>query len=414
MRQSGLKWKLSRHLGVGAQRVADSAPLTPEPARLPIGHPNMGLRNRWYVVKESSQFGVGPEPMRILGEDVVLWRDADGVARVMKDYCPHRGARLSLGDVVDGELQCWYHFWRFDGTGQCTSIPTQGGKCSLQRRLRIESTYPTEERSGYVFAWIGEMEPAPLVLPEEFTDPDYSSFPETVLWHGNWTLAFENLVDILHAPFLHNNSLTLGGGIVDDRVRIEPHETGFDVRREGQQGVNFDWVHIDLGPILWCRLDIPYPGAWAAGPGPQLRIVGMATPVDDVTTIVHFPRFRKVTGWKRVAWRTLYRLRLRGTHLHVLNQDKFIIESQRSLENARIDEHPAQSDKGVIELRRRLAPEFEAQFSALREQGVDIGDTALPIARQSFRIAKERAASGAAGDGDGDESPAVLAQSQRA
>jgi hypothetical protein len=171
-------------------------------------------------------------------------------------------------------------------------------------------------------------------------------------------------------------------------------------------------VHIDLGPILWCRLDIPYPSKWSAGPGPQLRIVGLATPVDDVTTIVHFPRFRKVTGWRRAVWRTLYRLRLRGTHLHVLNQDKFIIESQRSLENARIDEHPAQSDKGVIELRRRLAPEFEAHFAALRQRGVDVGDTALPIARQSFRIAKERGAADTATDGSEDD--AVLARSQRA
>jgi phenylpropionate dioxygenase-like ring-hydroxylating dioxygenase large terminal subunit len=390
MRQDTLKWKLSRHLGVGSDRVSKEPSKSPEPPSLPLGHPNMGLRNRWYLLRQSKDFGEGPEHQRVLGEDLVLWRDADGIARVMRDYCPHRGARLSLGDVVDGELQCWYHAWRFDGSGQCTSVPTQGGKCSLQRRLRIEAAYPTEEQGGYVWGWIGEQEPAPLELPEEFTDPAYASFPESVVWQGNWTLALENLTDVLHAPFLHNNSLTLSKGIVDDRVRVDRMDDGFDVRREGQSGVNFDWIQIRLGPLLWCRLEIPYPSTWTAGPGPNLTIIGLVTPIDDTETLVHFPRFRKVDGWQRTVWQALYRARLRGTHLHVLNQDKYIIESQRSLENARLDEHPAQSDKGVIELRRRLAPDFEEHFAALRERGIDIGDTNLPIARQSFKLAKQQ------------------------
>lgn len=390
MRQTSAKWRLSRHLGLGAEKVANEAPAIPPPPSLPVGHPNMGLRNRWYIVGRGEELRDEPVPVRALGEDLVLWRDGEGLARTMRDYCPHRGARLSLGDVIDGELTCWYHSWRFDGTGQCTSVPTQGGKCSLQRRLRIEATYPTEERRGYLWAWLGDQEPAPLTLPAEFTDESYSTFPETVKWHGNWTLALENLVDILHAPFLHSNSLTLSKGIIDDRVRVDREDTGFAVRREGQQGVNFDWVEIELGPLMYCRLEIPYPSVWAAGPGPNLVIIGLVTPVDDTTTMVHFPRFRKVDGWQRAVWRSLYRLRLRGTHLHVLNQDKFIIESQRTLENARHDEHPAQSDKGVIELRRRLAPEFEAQFAGLREQGIDVGDSSLPLAKQSFARAKRR------------------------
>jgi hypothetical protein len=85
----------------------------------------------------------------------------------------------------------------------------------------------------------------------------------------------------------------------------------------------------------------------------------------------------------------LYRLRLRGTHLHVLNQDKFIIESQRSIDQARRDEHPAQSDKGVIALRKVFKEAFEEQFELLRDNGVEVTEEARPAARQSFRKKKE-------------------------
>lgn len=413
MNQHTLFWKISRHTGLNARYVAKSDALPPLPPPLPVGHPHMGLRNKWYIVAYTPDLGDEPIAIRALGEDLVIWRDGDGVARTMRDYCPHRGARLSLGDVVDGDLQCWYHAWRFDGSGQCTSVPTQGGKCSLQRRLRIEATYPTQEHHGYVFAWIGELEPDELVLPFEMTDDSYAHFYERVEWAANWTLALENLADLMHAPFLHSNSLTLGGGIVDDRVRVDELDDGFRVSRMGQQGVNFDTVDIILGPLMYCRLDIPYPSDLAAGPGPDLRILGFVTPIDDTHTLVHFPRFRQVEGWQRKVWQTLFRLRLRGTHLHVLNQDKFIIESQRSIGNARDDEHPAQSDKGVIRLRKEFAPLFEAQLDALRARGIEV-ESVRPAARQSFRAEKQAKTAGGKGAGSDDTSSTSKAGKGRA
>lgn len=410
MNQRTLFWKISRHTGLTAPLVARSESRTLPPVELPLGHPHMGLRDHWYIVAYSDELGTDPIGTRALGEDLVVWRDGDGAARTMRDYCPHRGAQLSLGDVVDGDLQCWYHAWRFDGTGQCTSVPTQGGKCSLQRRLRIEAAYPTEEHHGYIFAWLGDTEPERLQLPHEMTDPSYAHFPERVEWAGNWTLVLENLTDLMHAPFLHNNSLTLSGGIVDDRIRVETIEDGFRVSRMGQQGVNFDAVDVVLGPLMYCRLDIPYPSALAAGPGPDLRILGFVTPVDDTHTIVHFPRYRQVEGWQRTLWQALYRARLRGTHLHVLNQDKFIIESQRSIDNARRDEHPAQSDKGVIALRKVFADAFERQYADLRARGIEVDEDVRPAARQSFRKEKEAKGRTTAPEG-GDESAETPAES---
>jgi phenylpropionate dioxygenase-like ring-hydroxylating dioxygenase large terminal subunit len=363
---------LSRYFGIGAARRSRQPSPHSAPPALPIGHPHMGLRIRWYMIMTSDELGDEPVRMRLLGEDLVAWRDGSGTARIMADYCPHRGARLSLGDVVDGELQCWYHSWRFDGTGQCTSVPSQGGACKLAERTVVSPTYPTEEHHGYVWSWIGEEEPAELELPFEFTDPSYSTFPETVTWSVNWRLALENLADVMHAPFLHSKSLTLSKGLVADRVKVIDNHEGFRVERKGQQGVNFDWIEVGTGPLLHARLDIPYPSPWAAGPGPALRIIGLVTPIDEANTIVHFPRFRQVTGWQRALWRTLYKLRLRGTHMHVLNQDKVILESLGTIEHATRDEHLAQSDRPVLHLRKVLQSAFDEQLAALAEREPEV------------------------------------------
>jgi len=68
-----------------------------------------------------------PVAARLLGQDWVLWRDAEGHARAAPDRCPHRGTRLSLGRVCEGELQCPYHGWRFAADGRCSRIPAQPG-----------------------------------------------------------------------------------------------------------------------------------------------------------------------------------------------------------------------------------------------------------------------------------------------
>jgi phenylpropionate dioxygenase-like ring-hydroxylating dioxygenase large terminal subunit len=387
MRQTRFTQRLSQYTGIGARRVATTPPAVPGPVALPIGHPYLGLRNKWYMVSPSTELGDEPVAKRMLGEDLVLWRDGGGAPRLMEDYCPHRGARFSVGDVVEGELQCWYHSWRFDSDGQCTSIPTQGGKCSLQARTKIAKVYPVEEQAGFLWAWIGEEQPPELVVPWELTDPTYSRFPETVEWGTNWLLAFENVADVMHAPFLHNRSLTLNTGIVEDNVLVHDTASGFKVERQSQAQVNFDQVEFDLGDLVYCRLDIPLKPSFA-GPGPPLRILGFATPIDDQRTMIHFPRCRQVDGWQRTLWRTLFRLRLRGTHLHVLNQDKAMLETLRSIPEAQRDEHLAQSDKPVLHLRRALREAFDTQVAELGpewEGTAGLSGTRVSIASPSSR-----------------------------
>ena len=77
----------------------------------------------WYPVCDAHVLRDAPVPVQVLGHDLVVWRDLNGKAQALHDQCPHRGARLSLGQVCEGALQCPYHGWTFEGTGQCVRVP---------------------------------------------------------------------------------------------------------------------------------------------------------------------------------------------------------------------------------------------------------------------------------------------------
>ncbi|HWP30034.1 MAG TPA: aromatic ring-hydroxylating dioxygenase subunit alpha [Chloroflexota bacterium] len=328
-----------------------------------------GLRNCWYPLARAVDVRSAPVGVKALGEDLVIWRDATGRAHVMSDRCPHRDTKLSLGEVVNGALTCPYHGFQFDGTGQCIAIPSEGGACPLTRRFHVP-TYPTEERVGLIWGYIGDTDlfpPPPLHIAEELEDPEWSGFICRAEWGANWLRIFDNLADPMHGQFLHARSYTLSRGKQQDRLRVvDLSDDAFLVEREGQRGVNFDWVELHFDGSLWCRLDIPYP--WTAGPGDPLRIVGWVTPLDAERSACYFLRYRKLTGWKRLLWRTLYKLFLERRHWHVLEQDRVAMEAQRGIES-RLHERLAPTDLGTIRLRRLLQRELARQRAVYARAG---------------------------------------------
>jgi phenylpropionate dioxygenase-like ring-hydroxylating dioxygenase large terminal subunit len=84
-------------------------------------------KQHWHPVAELDALGAGPLAVRLLGEDLVLWRDGAGALHAWPDRCPHRGARLSLGRVCNERLECAYHGWQFDAAGQCVKVPALPG-----------------------------------------------------------------------------------------------------------------------------------------------------------------------------------------------------------------------------------------------------------------------------------------------
>lgn len=312
----------------------------------------LGIWNMWYPICQTERVKDRPVGIRRLGQDVVVWRDSRGEVHAHEDRCLHRGAKLSVGQVMGDTLRCAYHGWCYDATGQCVTIPTSKiAETKLAPRLLLPR-FEIQERSGLVWAYFAEnlTEPAPsLVLPEELEDSDYSGFICEAEWNVNWVLLLENLADPMHGPFLHGHSLTLSRGTLEDDMRTTRNENGFIVEREGQRGVNFDWSEFYWRDSAWVRLDIPLP----FGPKGILRILCFATPIDENRTLVYFLRYRKLAGLKRAYWRFLYKTFWEKQHFKVIEQDRVILESQRGAQS-RTAEHLSNSDRGVTELRKFL------------------------------------------------------------
>ena len=114
----------------------------------------MFVRNAWYIAAWSDEVVERPLGRRILGEPVVLFRDSAGAIAVLQDRCCHRGAPLSLGDVVPRGIQCGYHGLVFDSAGQCVLVP---GDHKVPPGARVRA-YPAVEQDAFVWVWMGDPE----------------------------------------------------------------------------------------------------------------------------------------------------------------------------------------------------------------------------------------------------------------
>ena len=312
-----------------------------------------GLRNEWHCLLPSDEVGDAPVAVRRLDEDLVVWRDGKGGVHACRDYCAHRGALLSRGFVAEGALVCRYHGWAYDGAGQCVSIPSEGGDCALARDVNVRA-YPTEEHGGLVFAYLsddGRAPERPCPNPEELESAEWNGFIIRHHWEKvPWFRVMENLVDPMHAPFLHAGTYTLGKGEHKGTVAVDDIDHGLFVHRKEQKLVNFDYVEFHFPN--WFRLDIPYP--WTAGPGGPMRIVIFVTPIDAESCQVYMVRKRRITGWKWWLWWSLWHLRLERKMWQVINQDEDILISQRGTA-CLDDEFLAQSDMGIVRMRQMFA-----------------------------------------------------------
>jgi len=171
------------------------------------------LRQYWQPVALLDEFdpaldprmGIRPvKPVRVLGQNLVLFRNADGTFGLLDRDCPHRGADLAFGRNEGDGLRCPFHGWKFDATGQCTETPAEPTGSTLCTQIRQRS-YPLLERAGALWAWLGPEGAVPPPLPalDCLTAPDTHTFVFKGLWRCSWLQAFEVGIDPAHASFLH-------------------------------------------------------------------------------------------------------------------------------------------------------------------------------------------------------------------
>ena len=171
------------------------------------------LRHYWHPVALLDEFNPALDPrmgirpvkaVKLLGQDLVLFKNAQGEFGLLDRDCPHRGADLAYGRNEGDGLRCPFHGWKFDVTGQCLETPAEPKGSVLCTRIK-QRNYPVQERSGILFAWMGAEGSTPPPLPELdcFKAPGTHTFAFKGLWHCNWLQAFEVGIDPAHASFLH-------------------------------------------------------------------------------------------------------------------------------------------------------------------------------------------------------------------
>jgi phenylpropionate dioxygenase-like ring-hydroxylating dioxygenase large terminal subunit len=171
------------------------------------------MRRYWQPVALLDEFEPRLDPrmagrplkaVRLLGQDLILFRDAAGVYGLLDRDCPHRGADLAFARHEGDGVRCPFHGWKFAADGRCLDTPAEPMGSTLCERVRQRS-YPLRVAAGVLFAYLGPEGSTPPELPafDSFTAPATHSFAFKGLWRCNWLQAFEVGIDPAHPSFLH-------------------------------------------------------------------------------------------------------------------------------------------------------------------------------------------------------------------
>ena len=184
---------------------------------------NLVVLNDWHVVARSSDVTDVPLAVRLLDEDLVLWRSGERVL-AWRDLCVHRGTKLSLGCVKEGTLSCPYHGWAYNETGQCIHIPAHP-TFNPSARAKVQS-YSTQERYGLIWVCLGN----PQQDVPSFSEWDDASYRKVFCGPYSYCAsaprAIENFLDVAHFPFVHE-------GMLGDRRHPEIENYTVNITAEG-------------------------------------------------------------------------------------------------------------------------------------------------------------------------------------
>ena len=187
--------------------------LTPEEntrlTRIGPGTPMGALLRRYWqpacLSSELPQADGAPLRVRLLGEDLIAFRDTSGAIGLVDAFCPHRRAPLFFGRNEECGLRCVYHGWKFDRHGDCVDMPSEPAGTTLQAKVKLLA-YPAIEKAGVVWAYMGPKELTPPAPDYEWTRaPEKHRFVSKTFENCNWLQALEGGLDTSHSSFAHNN-----------------------------------------------------------------------------------------------------------------------------------------------------------------------------------------------------------------
>ena len=225
--------------------------------------------------------GGAPQRVRLLGENLVLFRDGKGRLGLVDERCPHRTASLYFGRNEDAGLRCAYHGLQFDVDGNCIDLPcvpqaTGAERANIMRELKITS-YPCLERGGVIWAYMGPPEVKPAFPALEWTlVPDSHRYATRHIQDCNWLQGLEGGFDATHLTFLHGGDAEPRRRIVATLYEVLPTDFGFIVAtgREPAGGDTMWNLNVMMMPFHKVISSRPHAAhVWA--------------PIDDETTMLY-------------------------------------------------------------------------------------------------------------------------------
>jgi 5,5'-dehydrodivanillate O-demethylase len=334
------------------------------------------LRRYWHPVAIAADLSEDNRVkfVRILGEDLVLFKTPKGEVGLLHDRCSHRGVSLSYGRVEERGIACAYHGWLYDTKGNCLAIPAEPAESDFCRTVKHKA-YPVQKLAGLYWAYLGP-QPAPVI-------PKYDVWARTDGWHWlralpqldcNWLQAMENSVDTAHLHILHQELVTDGFKVVSttrgtidnlEKFEVEEFARGILKRRVFKDG------KIEEHPLL-------FPTVLRQANRTQIRV-----PIDDTHTWIVYVHFVPDSAEPRpnndevpINYRKPFKNPLDARHPYtkfrldeVDAQDFMAWETQGPILD-RTNERLAASDRGVVMYREMLRREIDKVAQGLDPMNV--------------------------------------------
>jgi nitrite reductase/ring-hydroxylating ferredoxin subunit len=351
------------------------------------------LRRYWHPIGMISDATDKPKNVRVLGEDLILFRDKSGRTGLVYPHCAHRGTSLYYGKVDEQGIRCCYHGWHFDVQGNCLNQPCEpnGGRA---REAKRQPWYPVQEQYGLIWAYMGPPE-RKAVLPRyeclenldegEFLEADDSSIggggPQII--PCNWLQHYENLVDPFHVVILHSG---FSGTQFVPEMAVMP-DVHWETTDLGVRTISLRTLpdgktlrRISEAGLPTLRV-IPSPRLGRNGAGGRVESLGWVLPIDD-----HHFRIYVVGRVREVGELGRMRTRMNGKlweemteEEHQLYPNDIEAMVSQGVIAKHSEEHLATSDRGIVMLRRLLRQQLDAVAQGQDPAGVSFDADASPV-----------------------------------
>lgn len=249
-----------------------------------------------------------PVRVRLLGEDLVAYRDTDGRVGLLGEHCPHRGTSLFFGRNEECGLRCIYHGWKMDVDGKVLETPAEPAGSTLKDKVR-HAAYPCREAAGIIWTYMGPKEQMPLLPNYEWMNlPPEKLYVSKSIQDCSWLQGLEGECDSSHLSFLHRSftgERPRGGGdgafyAADTAPTLEGFDMDYGVRMISCRKIAADKIYLRVSNIVMpCHGFIPTGGVKG---NPEGYTIHSHVPVDDFHSMrynIHFRRNRNIEADER-------------------------------------------------------------------------------------------------------------------